>query len=133
MPTHADPRVFRNADDWRRDLARAPVRVQWDPERSLDGQKLEARSIQVGLSRHIIGRYVDDWILGIEDLTPLAREIHGLVREGRRSQAGDLLPGEDQSGRRRTRRLEKPPRSAALAERRSSSSPGVIPWSAARA
>lgn len=94
VPAHADHRVFPDTDEWRRQLARAPVRVQWDPERSLSGQKLEARSIQVGLSRHIIGRYVDDWILGIEDLTPLVRKIHRLLREGRKSRAGELLPGE---------------------------------------
>ena len=32
----------------------ARVHVQWDPERPLRGEKLPHRSIQVGLSRHVI-------------------------------------------------------------------------------
>ncbi|WP_433324325.1 DUF4291 domain-containing protein [Spirillospora sp. CA-294931] len=51
VPTHPDRRVFHSSDDWRERLQNAPVRVQWDPERTLRGHKLEARSIQVGLSR----------------------------------------------------------------------------------
>jgi hypothetical protein len=92
--TDPDRRVYRSSDEWRRDFARAAVNVQWDPERSIRGAKLEARSIQVGLSRHIIDRYVDDWILGIEDRTPLARRIRDLLLSGRMSQAKALLPKE---------------------------------------
>ncbi|GAA4237716.1 DUF4291 domain-containing protein [Actinomadura meridiana] len=94
VPTDPDRRVFRSSDEWRRQFAKAVVHVQWDPERSLRGQKLEARSIQVGLTRHIIDRYVDDWILGIDDCTPMVRKVHGLLREGRTSQAREHLPKE---------------------------------------
>ncbi|MDL4813937.1 DUF4291 domain-containing protein [Actinomadura opuntiae] len=94
VPTDPDRRVFRSSEEWRRRFARALVHVQWDPERSIDGRKLETRSIQIGLSRHIVDRYVDDWILGIEDRTPLARRIHGLLQAGRTAQAKALLPKE---------------------------------------
>ncbi|WP_433469032.1 DUF4291 domain-containing protein [Spirillospora sp. CA-128828] len=94
VPTDPDRRVFRASDEWRRRFADAVVHVQWDPERSLHGRKLEARSIQIGLSRHIVDRYVDDWILGIEGRTALARKIHGLLKAGRTPQARALLPKE---------------------------------------
>ncbi|GAA2124154.1 DUF4291 domain-containing protein [Actinomadura napierensis] len=94
VPTDPDRRVFRDSEEWRRRFARALVHVQWDPERSIGGGKMEARSIQIGLSRHIVDRYVDDWILGIEDRTPLARRIHGLLQSGRTAQAKALLPKE---------------------------------------
>ncbi|WP_021598187.1 DUF4291 domain-containing protein [Actinomadura welshii] len=94
VSTDPDRRVFRSSDEWRRRFAEAVVHVQWDPERSLRGQKLEARSIQVGLSRHIIDRYVDDWILDVEDRTPLARKIHDHLKAGRTPQAKALLPKE---------------------------------------
>ncbi|MFB4312343.1 DUF4291 domain-containing protein [Actinomadura sp. GTD37] len=94
VPTDPDRRVFRGSDEWRRHFANAAVHVQWDPERSLHGSKLEMRSIQIGLSRHIIDRYVDDWILDIEDRTPLARKIHDLLKAGRSTQANPLLPKE---------------------------------------
>lgn len=92
--THADRRVYRSTDEWRTAFARARVRVQWDPERMLRGGLLDARSIQVGLSRHVIDRYADDWITGIEDLTPLVRKIHGLVHDGAVAKAKELLPRE---------------------------------------
>jgi hypothetical protein len=35
------------------------IHVQWDPERSIRGADSGCNSIQVGLSRHIIQKYVD--------------------------------------------------------------------------
>src|SRR5687767_10316636 len=35
-------------DAWRSDFSQAAVHIQWDPERSIYGKKLEHRSIQVG-------------------------------------------------------------------------------------
>jgi hypothetical protein len=72
----------------------SPVRVQWDPERSLALGRLEHRSIQVGLGGEAAERYVDEWIARIEDVTPLAREIAGLVAAGDEDAARALLPAE---------------------------------------
>ncbi|MFF5261599.1 DUF4291 domain-containing protein [Actinomadura viridis] len=94
VPTQPDRRIFASSDEWRARFAKALVHVQWDPERTLRGQKLDARSIQIGLSRHIVDRYVDDWTLGIEDLTPLVRKIHRLLQDGHAAKAKDLLPRE---------------------------------------
>ncbi|WP_067469598.1 DUF4291 domain-containing protein [Actinomadura macra] len=94
VPTDPDRRVFRSSDEWRERFAKAVVHVQWDPERSLRGQKMEARSIQIGLSRHIVDHYVDDWIIGIDDRTPLVRTMHRLVQAGQVGKARALLPPE---------------------------------------
>ncbi|MFO0593695.1 MAG: DUF4291 domain-containing protein [Myxococcaceae bacterium] len=72
----------------------APVRVQWDPERSLRGGKLEVRSLQLGIGRELIRRYALDWTTAIEDVTPLVRRIDALRREGRWDHAARLLPAE---------------------------------------
>ncbi len=53
-----------------------PVRVQWDPERSLNLGQLDHRSIQIGLKGEAVRRYVDDWIVSITDVTDLAHEIN---------------------------------------------------------
>ncbi|MGW0826858.1 DUF4291 domain-containing protein [Streptomyces sp. NPDC002845] len=79
---------------WRRQLRRAPARVQWDPERDLRLSPLPYRSLQLGLSGEAAARYADEWIVGIDDVTPLATEIHGLVRAGELDRASVLLPGE---------------------------------------
>lgn len=92
--THADHRVYRSTEDWRAKFAHARVHVQWDPERTLRGQPLDHRSIQVGLSRHIIDHYVDEWILDIQDMTQLVRKIHRLINDGNAAKAKRLLPPE---------------------------------------
>lgn len=88
------PGVYQDHDDWRRQLAAAPVRVQWDPERTLHGERLSQRAIQVGLSHHIVPRYVDVWTREIGDCTPLVRQIYDLLHAGSIAQARALLPRE---------------------------------------
>jgi hypothetical protein len=72
----------------------ARVHVQWDPERSLRGEKPGHRSIQVGLSRHVIRQYVDEWIVSITDLGPLVRKLRDLRKTGAHDAARRLLPPE---------------------------------------
>ena len=88
------PGVYRDEDDWQRQLAAAPVRVQWDPERTLHGASLSQRAIQVGLSGHLVGRYVDVWTRETRDCTPLVRKIYELRQAGDTEQARALLPRE---------------------------------------
>jgi hypothetical protein len=92
--THPDLRVYRNAEEWRTLFEPAIVHVQWDPERTLRGKALAEKSIQVGLSRHIIERYVNDWIVEIHDMTPLARKIYRLLQDGQEAKAKSFLPSE---------------------------------------
>jgi hypothetical protein len=56
--------------------------VQWDPEYSLRGAKLDHRSIQVGLSRHIIEQYIQDWTVEIRDLLPRVHKMFSYLRDG---------------------------------------------------
>lgn len=71
-----------------------PVRVQWDPERSVRLERLDHRAIQIGLGGGAVGRYVDEWITGLSDVTPLAHEIHALVEAGELGAARARLPVE---------------------------------------
>ena len=88
------PGVYRDYDDWHAQSEAAAVVVQWDPERDLRGKSLPQRSIQVGLSRHIIARYVEEWTVAIRDVTPLVRRIHALIRAGNADKATKHLPRE---------------------------------------
>jgi hypothetical protein len=92
--TSPEQGIYRDAEEWRRQVDHAHVLVQWDPERSLRGAALPYDSIQVGLSRHIVTRYVDEWTLQIRDVTPLVRKIHGLLQAGEVSRSSKLLPVE---------------------------------------
>ncbi len=53
-----------------------PVRVQWDPERSINLGQFDYRSIQIGLKGDAVRRYVNDWIVSLTEVTELAHEIN---------------------------------------------------------
>jgi hypothetical protein len=92
--THFDLRLSPSPEAWNREFANAHVHLQWDPERSLRGAGLQYYSIQVGLSRHIIREYVDNWVTSIEDYTPRVRKISDLLKRGAAEQAKRQLPPE---------------------------------------
>ncbi|MGX8909809.1 DUF4291 domain-containing protein [Streptomyces netropsis] len=92
--SHYERGVHPDRDTWRRELRRAPTRVQWDPERDLRLAALPYRSLQLGLSGEAARRYADEWTVAITDVTPLAHEVHALVRGGDLEKASRLLPEE---------------------------------------
>jgi hypothetical protein len=76
--------------------AKEPVRVQWEPERDLKGNKLPIRSIQVGLGPDIVPRYVREWIVDITDISEQVDELRELREQGKFTRAQALLPVERQ-------------------------------------
>ncbi|MGW4081414.1 DUF4291 domain-containing protein [Streptomyces sp. NPDC004822] len=92
--SHYERGLHTDQAAWKRQLKRSPARVQWDPERDLHLQPLPYRSLQLGLTGEASHRYADEWIVSISDVTPLARHIHGHVRDGDLDAARGLLPDE---------------------------------------
>ncbi|MFY1689495.1 DUF4291 domain-containing protein [Plantactinospora sp. WMMB782] len=92
--SHYDPDRHPSRADWAARLKTSPVRVQWDPERSLELAALPHRSLQVGLTGPAVVRYVEEWIVGIQDVTATAHAIRAHLRAGARDAAGALLPPE---------------------------------------
>jgi uncharacterized protein DUF4291 len=89
-----DPAVYASHNEWAERKRTTPVRVQWDPERSLLLDALGHRAIQVGLSGDAVRHYVRDWTVSITDVTGLAHEIHSLVAAGDVAAANKQLPAE---------------------------------------
>jgi hypothetical protein len=96
-------RITRSGFDWAvraavpssvRGVVKPDVRVQWDPERDLRLGELPYRSLQLGLAGEASRRYVDEWVVGLTDVTSLAHRVHGLVRAGDLDAARALLPVE---------------------------------------
>ncbi|KAJ5463740.1 hypothetical protein N7475_008684 [Penicillium sp. IBT 31633x] len=81
-------------EEWRKKLRASPVRVQWDPERDLSLRPLDYRSIQIGLSGEAVGKYVDEWIVSILDVTDVMRKIDGYLKDGNIDAVEDCLPEE---------------------------------------
>src|SRR5258706_4449915 len=92
--SHYEPGTYDNQQQWAERKQASPVRVQWDPDRSLTLTPLAHRAIQVGLSGEAIGRYLDQWITVITDVTSLVHEVHDLVTVGDYAAASIRLPVE---------------------------------------
>ncbi|MFF3856456.1 DUF4291 domain-containing protein [Micromonospora sp. NPDC002575] len=92
--SHHDPDLYPDRAAWSRQLKASPVRVQWDPERSLRLAALPHRSLQVGLSGPAVAGYVDEWVVAIRDVTSDVRQIRDLVRSGDDRAAAARLPVE---------------------------------------
>ncbi|KAB1932028.1 DUF4291 domain-containing protein [Micromonospora sp. ALFpr18c] len=92
--SHYDREVHGDRATWSRQLRSSPVRVQWDPERTLHPRALPYRSLQVGLSGEAVARYVDDWVVAVTDITPTVHRVRDLLRASEERAARDLLPVE---------------------------------------
>lgn len=92
--SHYDATVHRDEAHWAALKQASPVRVQWDPERTLTLDPMPHRAIQVGLSHEAVERFVEEWTVKIVDITRLARDTHRLVTAGDRAAAASRLPVE---------------------------------------
>jgi hypothetical protein len=80
------PEVYGSSEEWKRQVARSDVRLQWDPDHGPTGAPVQRRAIQLGLQGETLRRYSKEWILDIEDITAFVREQHAHVRERRMDQ-----------------------------------------------
>ncbi|AXT53432.1 DUF4291 domain-containing protein [Aquimarina sp. BL5] len=92
--TDPDKTIYKSGALWDKEFRNAKVHIQWDPERTLKGTKMQIRSIQVGIGRDLIKEYNEEWIQEINDLTPLTKKIRLLLKEGKYKEAKRLVPGE---------------------------------------
>ena len=76
VETTYNPRVYDSNDAWRLALKKSKVRHQWDPERNLHLVKHPTRrAIQIGIEGWVVEQYVNEWIIGLENVTDLAYAI----------------------------------------------------------
>ncbi|WP_298313104.1 DUF4291 domain-containing protein [uncultured Aquimarina sp.] len=92
--TDPDKTIYKSGALWDKEFRNAKVHIQWDPERTLKGAKMQVRSIQVGIGRDLIKEYNEEWIQEINDLTPLTKKIRLLLKEGKYKEAKRLVPEE---------------------------------------
>ncbi len=66
--------VYESHETWKTAVASSSVRLQWDPDHSPVGEKLERRAIQLGLRGDILERYSREWIVDITDISEFVRK-----------------------------------------------------------
>lgn len=81
--SHFDAAVHPDHESWQRQLASSPVRIQWDPERDAALGALPWRSLQVGLGAGVVPAYVNQWIVGVDDVTPRVEQLRALPSSAR--------------------------------------------------
>ncbi len=92
--THYDPRLYPTSKAWSELKDTMPVRIQWDPERTVSLAKLPYRTIQIGLASVAIERYAREWVQRIDEVTGLAHKVEALVAQGSEAEAIAALPKE---------------------------------------
>jgi hypothetical protein len=78
------PEAYSSAEQWKSCLAESPVRLQWDPDHAPNGAKQERRAIQLGLAGTALRRFVEEWIVGMENISEFVSE------QRERALSGDL-------------------------------------------
>lgn len=68
------PEIHESPQAWNNAIKTSDVRLQWDPDRSPAGGKLERRAIQLGLRGEAIVKYSREWIVSIEDISKFVAE-----------------------------------------------------------
>ncbi|KAK4465852.1 hypothetical protein QBC42DRAFT_260543 [Cladorrhinum samala] len=66
LDSHAKGGTKRKGDE---------VRIQWDPERNVRLDKVDYRSVQIGIPAGLSERWAKEMIVEIEDVTEMAREL----------------------------------------------------------
>lgn len=91
ISTYDDNMGIRH-EEWKEQIKTSEIRCQWDPERDLFGNPLEYRSIQLGLKGTAVQKYVNDWIVSIEDITEYVMKLR--EQKSRGMDINSLLPTE---------------------------------------
>lgn len=70
------------------------VTIQWDPERDIELNRLDYRSIQIGIKGQAVENYVNQWIVNITNITDKCQYTKSLLDNGKIEEAKLLLPEE---------------------------------------
>ncbi|MFK7972442.1 MAG: DUF4291 domain-containing protein [Bacteroidia bacterium] len=74
--------IYHNIDNWKAKLKASNVRLQWDPDHDIYGEKQARRAIQLGLRGEIQKTFNDDMIVEIINITPFVKEEKAKIDKG---------------------------------------------------
>ncbi|WP_437654568.1 DUF4291 domain-containing protein [Sorangium sp. So ce1182] len=71
---------YGSPEEWKAALQRSDVRLQWDPDHDPSGAPLARRAIQLGLRGATLRRFVEEWTVGVEDISAFVAEQREVMR-----------------------------------------------------
>lgn len=85
--------LFESHDEWKQELEKTEVRLQWDPDHDPFGNKQERKAIQLGMKGSILKQFCTEWITKIEDVTEFVINEYEKVKSNNISELN--IPFED--------------------------------------
>ncbi len=76
------PDIYESKIKWKEELKAKNVRLQWDPDHNIYGEKQERRAIQLGLKNQIMTEFNQNMISEIIDLTDFVKKSKLMIDEG---------------------------------------------------
>jgi hypothetical protein len=74
VPSSYWSHLFDSPEEWKRALATSEVRLQWDPDHNLYGNKEERKAIQLGLRGSMLRRFAETEVVSIENISEFVRD-----------------------------------------------------------
>lgn len=74
-----DGNLFATESEWKNELNKTAVRLQWDPDHDPVGNKQERKAIQLGMKGDVLKQFCTEWIAKIEDITDFVNQQYQKV------------------------------------------------------
>ena len=77
--TSYDTQLFGTEGEWKTELEKTEVRLQWDPDHDPFGAKEKRKAVQIGMKGEILKKFCTDWLIKIEDITGFVKDEYTKV------------------------------------------------------
>lgn len=74
--------IYETHENWKNELAIKPVRLQWDPDHDIYGNKQDRKAIQLGIKGDLLEKFGKEMISEIVDLTEFVKEQKKTIDSG---------------------------------------------------
>ncbi|MFC0779888.1 DUF4291 domain-containing protein [Flavobacterium sp. HJSW_4] len=73
---------YGDESTWRDNLSNSDVRIQWDPDHNVKGEKLKRRAVQIGIKNEALQKFNNEYIKSIQDITAFVKEQKTKIDSG---------------------------------------------------
>ena len=77
--TSFNNKLFAAQKEWKAELEKADVRLQWDPDHDPFGTKEKRKAIQIGMKGEVLKKFCTEWPIKIEDITDFVKNEHAKI------------------------------------------------------
>ena len=74
--------LYETQEIWKSRLEEYPIRLQWDPDHDIYGDKQERKAIQLGLKGDILKEFATEMVLDIIDVTEFVQNQKSKIDDG---------------------------------------------------